>query len=483
MAMNFFEFREKLSANAEPARAVSTPAPVKTGDVAMSVWQLTGYIDRAIRAGVPPHVLVKGEVSNWKIHRASGNVYFTLKDPRACIDCVMYAGEASLLRFEPADGMELLAGGRVAVYQQRGKYQLYVTTLEPIGQGALELAFRQLCTKLEAEGLFAADRKRPIPPFPMRIALVTSSGTAALQDMLKVLRRFAFLHLRVYHVPVQGSGAAEQIAAAVNHLGRMHKSIGGVDVILLARGGGSLEDRWPFNEESVARAIAGCPIPVITGIGHEVDTSIADLIADHHAHTPTEAAQVATSNWRSARDGVEMSGLRLRRAAAARLSDARQRLASIERHETFRRPRDRINQLRQLLDDRQRALTFFAADHVAGCAKRLAALSANLAERHPRHAVRLAGERVAAMSARMSGAVTGDLKRRLMRLDMMQRHLDAIGPQQVLRRGYTITTAKKGGQVIRTAEQIRPGDKLITRFADGTVESTAADPKQPGLFE
>lgn len=483
MSMNFFEFREKLTAKAEAAAAAPVVRPAAAGAAPMSVSQLTGYIERAIRAGVPPHVLVKGEVSNWKIHRASGNIYFTLKDPRACIDCVMYAGEAGLLRFEPRDGMELLAGGRVAVYQQRGKYQLYVSTLEPIGQGALELAFRQLCTRLDSEGLFAADRKRPIPPFPMRIGLVTSTGTAALQDMFKVLRRFSFLRLCVYHVPVQGAGAAEQIAAAIRHLGKKHQAVGGIDLLLLARGGGSLEDLWAFNEECVARAIAGCPIPLITGIGHEVDTSIADLIADHHAHTPTEAAQVAVRNWRSAREAVSVANLRLRRAVGARLTDARQRLTSIERHETFRRPRDRINQLRQLLDDRQRTLMFRVSDHVADCARRLALLSAELAERHPRHAVRLAGQRVAAMSARLGTAVGGDMKRRLMKLDLLQRHLEAVGPQQVLRRGYTITTAKKGGHVIRSAEHIHPGEKLVTRFADGTVESTADDRRQPGLFE
>src|SRR5688500_738390 len=325
MSMNFFEFREKMTARVEPVRATGAPvpAPMKPGDAAMTVSQLTGYIDRAIRAGVPPHVLVKGEVSNWKLHRSSGNVYFTLKDSKACIDCVMYAGEASLLRFQPGDGMELLASGRVAVYQQRGKYQLYVNTLDPIGQGALELAFRQLCTKLDGEGLFASERKRPIPPFPQHVALVTSTGTAALQDMLKVLRRYPFLRLSIYHVPVQGAGAAESIATALKHLSRTHQRIGGVDVVLLARGGGSLEDLWAFNEECVARAVANCTIPVVTGIGHEVDTSVADLIADHHAHTPTEAAQVVTANWRGARDGVDVAGVRLRRAVRARLTEAR----------------------------------------------------------------------------------------------------------------------------------------------------------------
>ena len=254
---------------------------------AISVSQLTAVIDRAIKAGVPGSVLVKGEVSNFKAHAASGHLYFTLKDATACINCVMWKSDAARVKFRPTDGMELLTGGRVAVYAEQGKYQLYVTSLRPIGQGALELALRQLRARLEAEGLFAAARKKPLPPYPLNIALVTSRQTAALQDMLKVLRRFPWLRLSLFHAPVQGDGAGERIADAIAQLNASRDRP--TDVLLLARGGGSLEDLWAFNEEVVARAIAASRIPVVTGIGHEIDVSIADLVADHHAHTPTEA--------------------------------------------------------------------------------------------------------------------------------------------------------------------------------------------------
>src|SRR5438874_1736962 len=232
----------------------------------MTVSQVTAIIERAIKTGVPSSVLVKGEVSNLNFHRGSGHLYFTLKDPNACIDCVMFKSEAQLLKFKPADGIELLASGRIGVYAQRGRYQLYVTSLNPIGQGALELAFQQLRAKLEAEGLFAAERKKPLPRFPMNIVLVTSRQTAALQDMLKVLGRYTFLRVSVYHVPVQGDGACGEIAQALKMLNREAAKGRAADVILVARGGGSLEELWQFNEEIVARAIAASSIPIVTGI-------------------------------------------------------------------------------------------------------------------------------------------------------------------------------------------------------------------------
>src|SRR5258706_6500644 len=230
----------------------------------------------------------------------------------------MFRGEAMNLKFTPADGLELIATGRVGVFAKRGRYQFYVTALQPVGQGALEFARQQIQNKLQAEGLFDPDRKKPLPRYPRRVVLVTSAQTAAVQDMLKVLRRFPFLQVQVYHVPVQGDGSAEQIAAALRHLHADQPAPGSerkattrilppIDLILLRRGGGCLEDMWEFNEEILARAIRASRIPIITGIGHEIDVSIADLAADHHAHTPTEAAQVATRYWRTAQITMDAS--------------------------------------------------------------------------------------------------------------------------------------------------------------------------------
>ena len=518
----FFDFQERMKRGSAKPQATTGAA----GE-AITVSQLTAKIGGALKAGLPASMLVKGEISNYKAHQASGHSYFTLKDAGACINCVMWRSDAARLKFQPADGMELLATGGVAVYPQQGKYQLYVSALHPLGQGALELAFQQLKKKLEAEGLFAAERKKPLPAYPLRIALVTSRSTAALQDMLKVLRRYSWLRLLLYHVPVQGDGAAEKIAAAIDHLNAYRKQLA-VDVILLARGGGSLEDLWEFNEEIVTRAIVASAIPVVTGIGHEVDTSIADLAADHHAHTPTEAAQTIVQRWKTAGDAIDVAAIRLRRGVRSLLADARQRLIGVQRHEMFRRPLDRVNQLRQLLDDRQRAMALGMGERlrvqqrrlnlqserleqqrpellIGRWRQRLDGLEKALARRarsqvraqrdrlqrvivllgecHPKHQIRLAQQRLIALETGLNRAVRTDLKRRELQMHGVEAQLRALGPENVLLRGYSLTTLKKTGVVVRQAGQLNAGDRLVTRLKDGTVESVVEDSRQLPLFE
>lgn len=475
MAEGFFDIYAK--ANARPESPPSKPAAE-----AMTISQLTQQIDRILKQGFPNSLSVKGEISNFVSYRGSGHLYFTLKDSQACIDCVMWKSDAAKLKFQPSDGMEMLARGKIAVYATRGRYQLYVTSLHPLGQGALELVFQQLRAKLEAEGLFAAERKKPLPTYPMRIAIVTSRATAALQDMLKVLRRFSWLRLYLYDVPVQGEGAAAKIAAAIAHLNRAHKSVGGVDLILLGRGGGSLEDLWQFNEESVARAVAASKIPIVSGIGHEVDVSIADLVADYHAHTPTEAAQVATANWKQAAASLLSMRSRLTREIRSLVQDARHRLRAIERHEIFRRPLDRIVSLRQRIDEQHRSLNFVMSDRVRDARSRIAMLAARLNARHPQQKIIHAHDRLTAISHRLVRAIRNDQQRRTERLATLSKLLAAVSPQEVLRRGYSITAIKKGGAIVRSKSQIHGGETIVTRLHDGEIESTASDPKQPKLF-
>jgi exodeoxyribonuclease VII large subunit len=454
MPENFFDFHKRVTERKSP-QSPSAPA-----DKPLTVSELTASIDRAIKAGVPASVTVRGEVSNATTRHASGHFYFTLKDATACINCVMWRDNAARLKFKLEDGLEVVATGRVTVYAPQGRYQLTVNRLEPAGRGALELAFKQLQAKLAAEGLFDPERKKPIPRYPSRIAMVTSRDGAALQDMLKVLRRFSWLKLMVYHVPVQGEGAAAKIAAAIQHLSRRAPEIGGVDVILLARGGGSLEDLWSFNEAIVARVIAASRIPVITGIGHEVDCSIADLVADHHAHTPTEAAQVVTRNWNTVHDALAQYQRRHRRSIAQAAQDLRQRLLAIERHEFFRRPMDRIQLLRQLLDDRQKSLGLVLTGRL-----------------------RTAQHRLVALEPRLPRASKSYMQVRITCLEALDKHLQALSPQGVLKRGYTITTLKKTGQIVKDSKTARPGDRLLTRFADGQTESIVEDSWQMSLFE
>jgi exodeoxyribonuclease VII large subunit len=473
---NFWDFQQNLSNGRRKVDASPSPA-----EKPLTVSQLTARIERVLKAGIPGSITVRGEVSNYRLHGASGHAYFTLKDASACIDCVMFRSEVANLRFAPADGLELIATGRVSVYGQRGRYQIQVASLEPLGQGALELARRQIQEKLQAEGLFDPDRKRPLPRYPRRIVLVTSTGTAAVQDMLKVLRRFTFLEVAVYHVPVQGDGSAERIAAALTDLNRSPRAA--PDVILLGRGGGSLEDLWEFNEEVLVRAVAASRIPVITGIGHEIDVSIADLAADYHAHTPTEAAQVATAHWRTARDLIDGAVFRLGREIRSVLRQARQRVDQIERHEAFRRPLDKVNALRQRLDDRQRDMTLTVGERVRLIHDRVARLDARLRERHPRHLAALHGERLTALAQRLDRAARQAVETHARRIDLAFARMHCISPQEVLKRGYSLTVSKKTGKVIRDPAEVKVGELLITRLANGQIESRVEDARQLKLFE
>jgi exodeoxyribonuclease VII large subunit len=286
--------------------------------------------------------------------------------------------------------------------------------------------------------------------------------------------------VQVYHVQVQGDGSAEQIIAALRHLNDARQTI---DLILLGRGGGSLEDLWEFNEEILSRAIAASRIPIVTGIGHEIDVSIADLAADHHAHTPTEAAQVATQHWRTAQTTLTSATQRLAREMQGTLQHARQRLLHIERHELFRRPLDRVNQLRQLIDDRQRALSHAADVRLRRLRDQLTRFDSRLRERHPRHLTALASQKITALAQRLSRATTQSLQTQTRRIDLLATRLHAINPAEVLKRGYSLTTHKKTGKIIKDPAQVKPGDTLLTRLANGQIESQVQDTRQLRLFE
>ena len=469
MPESFFDFRSRINQPPPDADAAKL-------DRAMSVADLTAAIDAALRKGVPATVLVRGEISNLNHHAASGHIYFTLKDPKSCIDCVMFRGEAAKLKSRPTDGQEVLVTGNVRVYQQRGRYQLYCQTMTPLGRGALEIKFAELQQRLEAEGLFDPERKRRLPPYPQRIVLITSRMAAALQDMLKVFQRTPWLTPQLVHVPVQGVGSAAKIAAALAAI-----DVKTADLVILGRGGGSLEDLWEFNEEVVARAVRACRVPVITGIGHEVDVSIADLAADYHAHTPTEAAQVAIARWRAADDGLSNAATRLARSLQITVARQRQRLVAVERHELFRRPTERIDRLREVLDDRQRQLQASLHAAVARVRLRLTGHQHRLAAQHPTAAILRARQRLTHVADTISHRQRLRLAEAAGRLDALRRELTALDPRGVLARGYSITR-RKDGSAVRSPTDVRPGDVVVTQVKDGTIESTVRDAKQLDLF-
>ena len=501
MAEGFFDVRERL---APPRGARAAAAPPPGAGSPLSISAVTKLVENAIRTGVPASVAVRGEVSNFNHNRASGHAYFTLKDAEAVLACVMFRDSFERVKFTPANGMELMAVGGVRVYAAQGRHQLYVQQLSPLGQGALELAFQQLRAKLEGEGLFAPERKRPVPRYPTRIVIVTSRQTAALQDMLKVLRRFPWVRLVLCHVPVQGNGSGPAIAKALAGVNDHIDRLGGADLILLGRGGGSLEDLFGFNDESLARAVHASRLPVVTGIGHEVDVSIADLVADHHAHTPTEAATVATAGWRTAADDVRAMSARLTRQLDATVRDARRRLDAVERHEFFRRPTDHIDDLRQRLDDRGRSLELAvhallrrkgtavhtAADRLARQtpAARTARAMERLSQLEQRLGVAMAanlrrGTGAAASAAdRLRRAAAFDVRRQADRVASLSQRLETLSPQRTLERGYTVTRRAAGG-VVRSAKDVAEPDRIVTRFADGEVTSVVEDADRPKLFQ
>jgi exodeoxyribonuclease VII large subunit len=396
-------------------------AMIPAGVKVLSVRELTLAL-KCVMEEAFPLVWVSGEISNLR-QPASGHLYFTLKDGEAQVKAVMWRSTGRRLRFRPHDGLEVIVRGRVTVYEPRGEYQLVLEEIQPKGLGALELAFRQLREKLERKGYFAAERKKPLPRFPRRIALVTSPAGAAVRDILEILgRRWSAVEVWILPVPVQGDGAAEQIADAIARLNRWTN----IDVLIVGRGGGSMEDLWSFNEECVAEAIFRSRIPIISAVGHEVDVTIADLVADRRALTPSEAAEIVTPHRQEFLDWLESVESQLRVHLGRRLALARTRLEELGRRSAFRRPLDRLRERERRLDD-----------------------SANRLNRAAGHRLQGAREQMKALAAR----------------------LESLSPLNVLARGYSLTRTEQGLKVVRDPGQIHAGQILITDVQHGRIRS------------
>lgn len=385
-------------------------------------------------------VEVEGEISNFR-RQNSGHLYFTLKDSSAQLRGVMFRGEAGYLRFEPRDGQMVVARGQITVYAARGEYQLRVRSLKPKGKGSLQEQFGALKRKLEAEGLFSAERKRLLPAFPRRIGIVTSPTGAALRDFLNVIgRRCPRMELQVFGVRVQGQGAAEEIAMAVREFNRL----GEVDVIVLARGGGSLEDLWAFNEEVLARVLAESEIPTVSAVGHEIDFTIADFVADLRAPTPSAAAELLGRGDEEWRDGLESFQNRLDRAVRGKLSDLRWRWKGLEQHYIFKEPRRLVEQWSQRLDETESRL--------------LRGMGVVLGSARERW------ERAERRWRRISPELR--LKQLRERLRERETQLRLLSPQSTLERGYAIVF-DSDRKVIRRAEGVKEGEEVTVRMVDG----------------
>lgn len=391
----------------------------------ISVHELVNAFREVVETALPP-CIVEGEVSNCR-RSPAGHWYLTLRDEQSEIGAVIWRSAAQRIRFEPKDGTKVLATGSLQVYVARGTCQFVISRLIPQGIGELELAFRQLRDRLSAEGLFDDTRKRPIPVIPRRIALITSPSSAAVRDMIQVItRRWPPARIIVVPVRVQGDGADEEIAMALRNVHR----IPGVDVVITGRGGGSLEDLWCFNTEIVARAIAACRIPVVAAVGHEIDVSIADLVADRRALTPSEAGELVVPSVLDLHATLQNTAERLKKSLTDRVDRLRLRLSAFEARSVFQRPATLIDQRRMECDE---------------------------------------------LAARASRSLQLQLERRRQQLAAVAASLQALSPLNVLSRGYSLTHTADG-RVLRNADTVKPGDDIVTRLDSGIILSRVIAP-------
>jgi exodeoxyribonuclease VII large subunit len=415
-------------------------------------------------------VWVQGEISNYKLH-PSGHQYFTLKDQRAQISCVIYRNTMARLTQPLADGAQVQVYASVSVFEARGQYQLNVQILQPRGLGLLQAKFEALKRKLEAEGLFAAERKRPLPRFPRRIGIVTSPSGAAIRDILNILQRRApWLEILINPVRVQGTGAAAEIAVAIRELATPSSSWEPVDLIVVARGGGSIEDLWEFNEEILARTIVDIAVPVVSAIGHEIDFTICDFVADLRAPTPSAAAELIVPDILDLRRRVEELSGRLSKVLRNFLDHEKTRLRFLSERTLARELLKRMRDAQQQVDLARDSLGRQVQDKINHCRRSLLHMAGALQARSPARELRMRRDRFAELQRRLQAVpprLIENARQRFLRVDGILR---VLGPDGTLRRGYSITTDATG-TVVRSATTVRSKMKIRTRVSDGEFDS------------
>lgn len=413
-----------------------------------------------------PAVWVRGELSNL-VRPASGHLYFTLKDSAAQARCAMFKNRQSGLRFKPENGMQLLARANIGLYESRGDYQLIIESLQPAGAGALQLAFEALKQKLAGEGLFAEAHKKAIPPFPRAIGVITSATGAAGRDILSVLaRRFPLAGVIIYPTPVQGQGAALKIAATIARADARREC----DVLILARGGGSLEDLWAFNEEGVARAMFDCKTPLVSGIGHEIDFSIADFVADRRAPTPSAAAELASPKAAELSAGLQGYAERLSQIQSNRLQQQKQRLDHLSRR--LIHPGQRLQQYAQRIDEYALRLGHRIEKRLAQDRLRLSGINPRLNEQNLAGGLARQTQCLTHLEQRFKRAMGSIISATGQRLDALDQILQTVGPLATLERGYAIVTENRSGRIVREAKDLQAGDPLRIRIARAEIDST-----------
>jgi len=451
-----------------PADAAQAPAPVAQPQApAQPRIYIVSELLRAVRMTLESRftdVRVEGEVSGLK-RSGNGHVYFSLKDSDATLDCVLFSREASRLKFSLEEGMAVRCRGRLTLYEARGKFQMSVASVEPTGAGALALAFEQLKQRLGAEGLFDEARKRPLPFLPRRIGVVTSASGAVIRDIVHVVQRRFPIPILIAATPVQGEGAALGIAAGIRRL----EAIADVDVIIVARGGGSLEDLWAFNEEPVARAIFACRVPVISAVGHETDFTIADFVADLRAPTPSAAAERAVPVLADLIEELSQLWRRGGRALAGSMRHARYELERAQAQ--LGDPRRLLDERRQRLDEQVERGRRMVARRLGTARTDLKGIELRLHRAHPHRRISEQRNALAAMRHRLESALHPALVRRRHAIEGAHGKLEALSPVRVLERGFSLTQ-RADGRVITSAADVAPGEHITVRVHDGGIDAT-----------
>ena len=438
------------------------PAQRRIWKVSELAAQLRSEVERAFS-----DLWIEGEISDLR-PAASGHIYFTLKDDSAQLSVVLFRSQARLLRFRPEDGLHILLRGRLSVYEQRGQMQIIAEHIEPMGAGSLQLAFEQVKRQLQREGLFDSERKKPLPAFPRCVGIVTSPAGAVIRDFVNIVtRRHSALQILVYPALVQGDSAPLEIRAGIAWFNRTRE----VDVIVIARGGGSLEDLAPFNSESLARAIAASEIPVVSAIGHETDFTIADFVADLRAPTPSAAAEIITTAQHKVEERLEELRQRLDRATRYALMQARERFLRLSAPAAFARMQDNLSLRQQRLDELTFRMESACKRQIQSGGQQLQSLVAHLHRLDVSNRLKLVRQRLENLNARLLHTRSTFGLRLRSRLESLEKQLYSLSPLGVLSRGYALVYDDSGA-LVRDAAAVQPKQKLITRVAKGSIESS-----------
>jgi exodeoxyribonuclease VII large subunit len=445
---------------------------MKNGTKIYTVSQVNTLIKTVLENNLPGRLTVTGQISDWRGPHTSGHCYFSLKDEGSVLPCIMWGSNFAKVKFKPENGLAIFGTGYIDIYEPQGKYQFYVERMEPAGVGALQLAFEQMVRRLESQGLFDEAHKRAIPPYPQRIGILTSESGAAIEDIKdSIWNRWPCVKLFLYPVPVQGEGAAAEIAAGIRDVNRRNKKLK-LDVLIVGRGGGSMEDLWAFNEEVLARAIYDSKIPIISAVGHEIDTTIADLVADARASTPTKAGVVAVPDMQEVLGQLAYFQKRLGSVLRAKLELCQENLQTVLARAVFRNPLLPVRYREQHLDEIVTNLAELIRELLTEGKDKLHRFYEQIIKIEPH---RLLGRKTVDLNNwenRVNTAVQAIVNRFKMQLTAQKNRLAGLNPKSVLQRGYSITTNKRTGLLVKNLADVQIEDCIITELdGENLIES------------